>query len=155
MASKQKKQAPAKAAKSGGDLSAKLSKLKNNWNEAADNPIGDFKGWEDGQYNATLTEAELCESAGGRLQVKWGFKNNEDPEANTHFMFDGMDTEAAPQCLAYLRKHIEQMGYQPPSDLNKIQALLEEMVQGAPQVVLQVKTKGEYTNTYIKNLIEE
>mgnify|MGYP007071639783 CR=1 FL=1 len=154
MATKQKKEKGGKAP-SKPDVSGKLAKLKGAWQEAADNPIGDFTNWEPGKYQAQLVSAELGESAAGRLQVKWGFGNLEDSEASPQFMFDGLDTEKSPQCLAYLRKHIEQMGYEAPNDLSKLEPLLEQMVADGPKVTITVKQNGEYINTYINNLIEE
>lgn len=140
-------------AKKGG-LADKLAGLKDKWKEAESNPIGDFTNWEDGQYNVKLVGASVGESQNGRLQVKWEFENLEDSEAQHHFMFDGMDTEVSEQCLAYLRKHIEQMGFEPPANLSKLEELLEQMVEAGPELRIQLKTKGEYQNTYIKNLIE-
>ena len=141
--------------KTGGGVSAKLKGLASNWNDGLDNPLADFVNWEDGLYHVQLVHAELCESAAGRLQVKFELKDMDGENDNNHMFFDGLDTETSEDCLKYLQKHIRQFGFEPPKNLNKLEDVLATMVKGAPEVSVKLVTKGEFQNTYIQNLIED
>lgn len=150
-----KQQAKQQKSSTGGKAADVLAKLQENWNEAADNPVGDFTNWEPGMYTVKVTGAEVNQSGQGRWQVKWEFEDQEQTQEQKHYMFDGLDTEAAPQCLSYLRKHIEQMGQVPPKNMAKLEEVLKAIVEAGPIIRIQLKQNGEYLNTYIKGLVEE
>jgi hypothetical protein len=138
-------------------FASKLSKLDGAWKEAEQNPLAGFVTWEDGKYTARLVSAEVCESENsGRLQVKFGFQNEEVEEEDIHYKFCGLDVENNPDCLRFLHKDITSMGYEPPKNLGKhLEPLLETMVEDSPLVRIQLKTKGEFQNTYINGVVEE
>lgn len=153
-----------KAAKSGkgkakaskGDFKSKLDGLDGAWEDAKNNPLQGFSTWEDGKYAGRLVGAEITESeSSGRLQVVFSFQNEDVEKEDIHKKFCGLDAENNPDCLKFLRKDIEEMGYNPPENMNKLPALLEEMVSDGPVVRLQLKTKGEFQNTYINGVVEE
>lgn len=144
-----------KSAPKGNAMLAKLKGFEDNWNDAKENPVGGFTTWEDGKYQVQLVEAELCESQAGRLQVKFGFQNLEVDEEDVHRMYDGLDPEVSEECFAWLQNHIEKMGFEYPAKLSQLPTTLEKMVAANIQLNIQLKTKGDFQNTYLNNLLEE
>lgn len=144
-----------KDAGNGVDLSGKLKGLADNWNSSLDEPLGDFTNWEDGVYHVRLADIRLEESKKGRLQVRYEFQDIDGEQETNHYMFDGLDTVAAPDCLRWLQKHIRQLGFEPPKNMNNLTDVLQEIKDAEPEVTVQLKTNGEFLNTYIQNVIED
>lgn len=141
-------------ASTGDAASKKLKGLASDWNTAAENPLADFGGWEDGNYRAKVVKAHLNESQNGRLQVTLEFEDVEGEAEGSQYKHCGLDVDNNPECLQYLQKDLRVMGYDCPN-LNKLEGVLEEICADKPLVAIQVKTKNDFKNTYINNLIED
>ena len=122
-------------------------------------------GWEnnrefepnvpEGIYQMQLQSAELCESkSSGNLQIR-----------RIHLVIDGeyanetvkdylqMETEKGP---AFVAGWLEDMDYEVPEDIMKIEGILEKMTNASPTVQAEVtSSKGGFTNVRIKKLLDE
>ena len=138
-------------------FAGKLKAMSKHW-KAAIEQAGDgaFENLPEGQYVARLVGAELCESANGRLQVKWDHKVVQGEEAGKHqCSFDGLDT---PESLVWLVRKFSrlQIEIDPDAfDLAGLPNILQEIVDADLLVKIQVKEKGDFVNTYLNKLLDE
>jgi hypothetical protein len=126
------------------------------WREAAKQAENApaFETIPPGRYVAQITRAELEEATtSGRLQIAWGYAILEGDQAGeAHYSWDGMENE---QSLDFLARKLLQLGYDPNEiDLAKIPEILEEIVADKTVVTINVRKKGEFVNTYIRERLD-
>lgn len=138
----------------GSAAAKRLKTLAKDWTESAAEPLADFGGWDDGNYRAKLVKATLNESQNERLQVTFEFEDTEGEAEGSQYKHCGLDVDNNPDCLKYLQKDLRVMGYE-CENASKLEGVLEKLTNDQPEVGIQVKTKGDFKNTYINNLIED
>lgn len=108
---------------------------------------------EDGRYIACLSEAKIGESqSSGRLQVAWTFIISEgEYKGQTKRSYDGLESE---DNLMWLGRKLVQLGYEIPEDLEEVKSVLEAITKDKPIVRVRLKTKGEFQNVYIDQVIK-
>lgn len=130
----------------------RLAAANKNWASAKTKASESAGGveFEDGRYLARLVAAKLGESAGGRLQVRFDFKFEQDDEhaygGKVKYDYQGVETE---QNLEFFARRLEQLGYEAPDDLSQIVDILLDIEKEKPLCKIRLKSKGDFQNVYI------
>jgi len=139
----------------GSTFKNKLSMANKLWKSAKESAKTESFGndYPDGRYRARITDAEVNESqSSGRLQAVFEFVFTEgDLEGQTHRAYEGLETE---NNLKYFARKLVKLGYDPPDDLGEIDAIFDDLRTRAPEVLIRLKTKGEFQNTFLEKLLE-
>jgi hypothetical protein len=106
----------------------------------------------DGTYQCRIDTASMDVSKNsGRLQITWGFVVLNGPEeGNKIFKYDGLETD---ENMAWVQGTLETLELKIPKKLSTLKKILLKAVGLAVEV--QVRTKGEFTNSYISGLLED
>lgn len=109
---------------------------------------------DDGRYKVALTAADRYESkASGRDQVMFEYTFLEgDYKGKTKRDYNGLDRA---ESIPFLMRKIEAMGFDTPEEIDDLEALLKKMVKAGPQLVIQLKTKGDFQNVYIQKTLDD
>jgi hypothetical protein len=131
---------------------------KGSWNdakEAARNRPGFGASVPDGRYHGRLAGAEIVKSqSSNRLQIVWSYAVTEgEYEGETVNKYQGLEGENMDRVREYLAAELLCYGVDlAPEDLGTLPAVLEQLVEEAPELDFRVHTKGEYTNIYISTV---
>jgi hypothetical protein len=132
----------------------KLKQAKKLWKKArkeAEVPFG--SQYEDGRYKAKLIKAEIGTSQNDRLQITWTWKFTAGENKGEQVLdFDGLETE---DNLIWLGRKLVRLGAELPDDLDDLQELLNDIVSGKPEAMIQLITKGDFQNLRIQRLVDE
>lgn len=109
--------------------------------------------FEDGRYVVCLSDAKLAESkTSGRLQVGWAHVFTEgEYKGKTKWSYDGLESE---DNLMWLGRKLQRLGYEIPEDFDEVQAVLDKITKEKPLVRIRLKTKGEFQNVYIDEVLK-
>lgn len=109
-----------------------------------------FTEYPDGKYEAKLVGAKLGVSDGGRNQIafSWKFMDGEY-EGKTKVAYQGIDTE---DNLYYLARDLERLGYELPDNLGDLPDILKDIEKSKPVGSINLKTKGDFQNVYIRKV---
>lgn len=132
------------------DLKKKLKDASKLWKgakkRAAEQPSG-FTEYEDGRYMARLQGGEIGTSDGGRLQLAWSWKFEDEPyEGKIKKAYQGLENE---DNLVYLARDLNRLGYEAPDDLAGVEEILKEIKKEKPLARIRLRTKGDFQNVYI------
>lgn len=137
------------------ETAAFLRGLEDSWEKAAETAktAGQFQRYPDGKYLCRLTSTSIGPSEGsGRMQVTWGYTIMEgELKGSLHRSFQGLDNEKS---LEFLARDLSRFGYDPQDlKLSRLPALLDEIAEAKPWVLIRLKSKGEFQNTYIDRFL--
>lgn len=131
-----------------------LNEAWGNAQTAAKESRGFTNDIEDGKYFARLVGAEVGESqTSQRVQISWQYAIAEGEHQGKLLRdYDGLETE---QNLTFVLRKLDTLGYD-IEDMNAkdLEDVLADIVKSRPLVRIRVKTKGEYQNIYLDQLIE-
>jgi hypothetical protein len=138
------------------DFKKILKNAGKNWatakKRAAETESG-FTEYPDGKYEAQLTGAKLGVSEGGRNQIAFAWKFVDgDFEGKTKTAYQGIDTE---DNLYFLARDLERLGYELPDDLTDLPDILKDLEKSKPVASINLKSKGDFQNVYIRKVYTE
>jgi len=138
------------------DFKKILKNANKNWakakTRAAESDPG-FTEYPDGKYEAQLVSAKLGTSESGRNQIAFGWKFVDgDYEGKTKTAYQGIDTE---DNLYFLARDLERLGYELPDDLSDLPDILKDLEKSKPVASVNLKTKGDFQNLYIRKVYTE
>jgi hypothetical protein len=132
------------------DLKKKLKDANKLWKGAkkrASEQASPFTEYDDGRYMARLQGGEITTSEGGRLQLVWSWKFEDEPyEGKIKKAYQGLETE---DNLVFLARDLERLGYESPDDLAGVEEVLADIKKEKPLARIRLKTKGDFQNVYI------
>ncbi|MFW5828628.1 MAG: DUF669 domain-containing protein [Planctomycetota bacterium] len=116
----------------------------------ADTQVPDIDGdVPDGKYTAFVDHVELTRTKTDKRRLSWRLKII-GPSHVGRCVFTGHLLET-PQNLAWLKKDLQTCGFQ-LSNWSELPNRLEDLLDIVLEI--QVKTRGEFTNAYLKRRIE-
>lgn len=125
----------------------KLTQLQKQW-ERSTETAGKVPP---GLYHARLQEASLAESAAGRLQVHREFLILEgEHEGRVLHDYMQLETEQGP---TFIRRWIEQMGYNAPSKADELEETIDAINQEAAELQIKVVHSGDFVNVRIQRVL--
>lgn len=149
-----------KSKKSGGgkgvDFGRYLRGLNKHLDKAKETAAtGGFEEFDDGKYRARCVDAKIGVSKSKRVQVvlTWKFVKG-DYKGKEKLDFEGLTEDHLP----YLLKKLDAMGYDTTEieDLEtELKEFLADIKKTKPECKITLKTKGEFQNVYVDNLIGE
>lgn len=127
-----------------------LDEIASEWDESEVNEGGDYENLPDGAYQVRLDVAEVGQSQNGRPQIKYEMTVVSGEFSNRKlWKYDGLDNA---QSIGYTRGGLARLGIEADS-VHDLPEELEELI--GTYATVTVKTKGEYTNTYFKEALDE
>lgn len=133
----------------------RLEELTEEWNQAQEDAKGPlFTTLEDGRYIAKLVGTDIGESqSSGRLQVTWIWEIVEGEYTGEQVRdYDGLENE---QNLVYLLRKLAILGYDIDQvNVGDLEEVLEELVAAKPLCRIRLRTRGDFQNVYIDQMIE-
>ena len=127
-----------------------LDQITEEWNDSEVNKGGDFENVPDGTYQTRIDFAEICESKQGRPQIKYEMTVVSGDFSNRKlWKYDGLDSV---ESIGYARGGLARLGVE-EDDVQELPEELAELV--GTYCTVTVKTKGEFTNTYFKEALDE
>lgn len=137
------------------DIKKVMKELEKEWTEAEPQDVGGRSAVPNGEYTANLNGAEVqLSKSSERLQVVWDLKIAEgEYEGKQVMKFDGLDNEVS---MGWTKGLMKMLGIKIPKTLAGIPAVFETYFEENPGtlVSMTVKTKDEYTNVYINELLK-
>lgn len=124
-------------------------KLWKNAKKKAAESTSEAPQFEDGRYMARLQGGEIGMSNGGRLQLTWKWKFEDEPyEGKTKYAYQGLENE---DNLVFLARDLDRLGYEAPDDLAGVEEILAEIVKEKPLCRIKLRTKpgSDFQNVYI------
>jgi chemotaxis protein histidine kinase CheA len=133
-----------------------LEKGQSAWKKASkkakEDTGGNFVELPDGRYTARLSSAKLGESGNGRAQIAFGWVIADgEYEGKTAYNYQGIQSE---DNLFYLGRDLVRLGYELPDSLSDLPEILKDIEKTKPMGVINLKTKGEYQNLYIRKIFD-
>lgn len=122
---------------------------KNAKKKAAESSGGEGPQFEDGRYMARLQGGEIGMSNGGRLQLSWKWKFEDEPyEGKIKYAYQGLENE---DNLVFLARDLDRLGYEAPDDLAGVEEILAEIAKEKPLARIKLRTKAgsDFQNVYI------
>ena len=137
------------------DFKSILKKGNSAWKKAAKRAKEDTGGFvdiPDGRYTARLVSAKLGESNAGRAQIAFGWKIEDgEYEGKTATNYQGIESE---DNLFYLGRDLTRLGYELPDDLMDLPEILKDIEKTKPLGTIQLRTKGDFQNLYIRKIFD-
>ena len=134
------------------NVEAALAKIAREWKKVK--PATGFARLEDDDYVAKIVKMSVGTAKGKseRLQVQTVFKIMDGDNAGKETSrFDGLDSTGMP----YFKGLCEVIGCEVPDNILELPDVLEDFVEQCPDLFnIQLKTKGEYQNIYVKGVSE-
>jgi len=133
-------------------IAKELKSLAREWKKAKAQT--GFLRPDDGDFVAKLVGMNLSKSTGasGRLQIQSIFKIVDgEQKGKEASKFDGLDKNGIP----FFKGFAEIIGFEVPEDISELPASIEEFIDENESLFnIQLKTKGEYQNLYVKGVSE-
>ena len=105
----------------------------------------------DGQYQARIVSATIDKSKAGRLQTIIKFKiESGKHKGRFQYKYDGLET---PDNISWLKSTLRTMDIKVPKKIVNLEKALEKLEDEL--CVIQVRTSGQFTNTYIQKRVED
>lgn len=132
----------------------KSNKMFNAAKERAEAEGSGLVGLEDGHYIARLSFAEISKSqSSGRMQIKFSWLVVDgEAKGDSHNEYQGINSE---DNITYLNKRLMRLGYDAVGSFEELEETITELNEDKPGVRLQVSTRGDFTNVYIKKVLDE
>ena len=120
--------------------------------EGAAVATGTGGGLPDNDYLVKIIDMFVGKSKAGKIQVVTDFEVIDgDMLGKSTRKFDGLTLE---ENVSYFKQYCEILGIVYPSDITKLPEVLSDFVSGfADYVKITIKTKGEFTNTYVNGVV--
>jgi hypothetical protein len=133
-----------------------LKQLESDWEDAEVRSSEGYFTPEDGAYVALLKSGSVEISQNDRLQVVWELQMTEGKNKGASWKkFDGIDN---PMGMSFVKGTLESVGIDVPSKITDLPKAIKNFFKENEDGVLvnvTVKTKNEFTNTYINGLAED
>lgn len=131
-------------------IHAELAALDGVWKETAAAKGGTTV--PDGDYVTNVTRMEIGKSKAGRLQVITIFTVVDGNYFGKElFRFDGLNNE---QSISFFKAMCETLGLEYPTDMTDLPAAITTFMDTFGGLVnVNMKTKGEYQNLYVKGVV--
>ena len=149
---KKKKLKKDKASSSFGIFAKKSKSMFSKGKERAEAEGAGLLGLEDGYYIVRLTNCELGKSqSSGRMQAmfEWTVVEGEH-KGDKHREYQGINSE---DNIVYLNKRLMRLGYDSVGSFEELEEIISNLLKEKPGARIQVATRGDFTNVYIKKVL--